>query len=779
MPEMKKVKTPEFNKDIYKKDFQWQEGEYTVTRSVIWSPPGCHNGCGILYYTKDGKIVKVEGDPNFATTNGRLCARCINLLEAFDHPDRVKWPLKRVGERGENKWERISWDEALDIIEEKVRFIQKEYGPESIVGLIGTGRNVCWQVPYMTYAAFGSPNFTLGFLSGDACKLPRNAITATVMGGLPVIDVAQFTPKRYDDPEWKLPEVIVIWGNNPVVSNADGFMGHWIVDCMRRGTKLIVVDPDLTWIASRAEIWLQIRPGTDAALALGMLNVIINEDLYDHDFVENWCYGFEELKERVQEYPVEKVSEITWIPKDLIIEAARYFAKAKPASIQWGLALDQQTNGVHAAHAINSLYCITGNIDVPGGMIMAKKAYKGNASYSLGYYQWIDLEMQKKRLGNETYPILKYGYSASAHSDTVLEAIESGKPYPIKMLWMESTNPVANMGQEAPRVYNALKKVDFNVVADPFMTPTAVACADLVLPVAMSSERNGLRSWWMPLANISKIRSYYEAKSDEEICMLVTKRLHPEAFPWNSDREFLAWMLKTDGGVGFETFEDLEKEVNHWEPNPYKKYEKGLLRPDGEPGFNTVTGKIELFSTLFAAWGLDPLPYFEEPPESPYSTPELYKEYPLILGTGHRSFEFFHSEHRQLKTMRELHPNPLVNMHPETAKKYGINEGDWVWIENQRGKCKQIAKFNPTLDPRYIYAEHGWWFPEKPGAEPSLYGVFDTNSNNLTTQCVNGPTGYGAPVKCLLCKIYKVTPENDQVTPTEIVCSKGGFGYVK
>jgi anaerobic selenocysteine-containing dehydrogenase len=428
MPEGKWM--PDVNKEVYKEDFSWQEGEYTVTRSAIWSAPGCHEGCGVLYYTKDNKVVKVEGDPNFALTQGRLCMRCLDVMEAFDHPDRLKWPLKRVGERGENKWERISWDEAYDIIVEKVRAIQQEYGPQSIVGLIGTGRNACWQVPYLTYAGFGSPNFTLGFLSGDACKLPRNAITANVNGGLPVVDCAQFFKDRYDNPEYVKPEVIIIWGCDPIVSSADGFIGHWITDLMKMGTKIIMIDPALRWTASRAEMWLRIRPGTDAALALGMLNVIINEDLYDHDFVEKWTHGFDELVERVQQYPTDKVAEITWIPENQIIEAARMFAKAKPAAIQWGLAIDQQVNGVHAAHAINALWAITGNLDVPGGMVFARKAYDANTTYSLGYYDWIPEELRAIRLGNEKYPLMKYGYSASAHSDAVLEAIESGKPYP-------------------------------------------------------------------------------------------------------------------------------------------------------------------------------------------------------------------------------------------------------------------------------------------------------------------------------------------------------------
>ncbi|HBQ87598.1 MAG TPA: dehydrogenase, partial [Syntrophomonas sp.] len=301
------------------KAWQWQEGEYTVTRSTHWSGPGCHDGCGLLYYTKDDKLVRVEGDLDNPYNMGRLCMRCLNQTEAYNNSTRLKWPLKRVGERGENKWQRISWDEAYDIIVDKVKSIQKEFGGESIIGLEGTGRNIIWQVPYLTYAGFNSPNYVLGFLSGDSCYLPRAAQQAVMNSDFFVLDAAQFFEDRYDNPEYQYPKCIMVWGNNPLISNGYGFFGHWIVDAMRMGAKLVVVDPRLTWLAARADYWLQIRPGTDCALAMAMLNVIINEDLYDHDFVENWCSGFEELEERVQEYPPDKVAEITWIPKDLIV----------------------------------------------------------------------------------------------------------------------------------------------------------------------------------------------------------------------------------------------------------------------------------------------------------------------------------------------------------------------------------------------------------------------------------------------------------------------------
>jgi Anaerobic dehydrogenases, typically selenocysteine-containing len=773
------------NQNVYHKEWRWQEGDLTVTRSTQWTGPGCHDGCSVLFYTKDDKLVKIEGDPNSPYNNGRLCMRCLNMVEAVNHPDRLKYPMKRAGERGENKWERISWDEAYDIIEQNVREIWKDYGAESIVCMQGTGRNIIWHTPYLCYSAFHSPNFTLGFLSGDACYLPRSATCMTCMGDFFVADCSQNLEQRYEDPEYKVPECILIWGNNPVVSNGDGFLGHWIVDCMKLGTNLIVVDPRLTWLASRADYWMQLRPGTDAALVLAMLNVIISEGLYDKDFVEKWCYGFEELSERVQEYPVDKVAEISWVPAQIIKDAARFFAQAKPASVQWGLAVDTQVSGIPTAHALASLSAICGNMDVPGGNMIVKLAGNVADGYACGTWN-IDPEMKKKMLGADLPGMHSGHIAATAHGDTVLKAIESGKPYPVRMLFLQTTNPIANMAAEAPRVYAAMKKIPFIVNIDLFMTPTSVACADLVLPAGMSCERNSVRCWWWPMKAITKVSSYEEAKSDEQIILDIGKRLAPENFPWETDVEMMTWWIQNGKmwpddawpqKVEFD-FEELTHKVIYWQRMEYLKYEKGYLRGDKQPGFNTPTGKFELYSTLMDAWGMDPMPYHEEPPESPITTPELMKEYPLILTSGARSWEFFHSEHRQFPTMREFHPEPLVEIHPDTAASLGINAGDWVWIENMRGRCKQKVRLEDTIDPRVVHAEHGWWFPEKQGAEPSLYGVFDCNINNLTQQGVNGPSGYGSPYKNQICKIYKVDG-TEKVTPTEVVTKMGGFGYVK
>ena len=776
-----------YNFDKYPFKARYQEGDLDATRTVMWSGPGCHQSCGIIFYTdKDGRLVKTEGDPNNPYTAGRLCMRCLELPQMVNNPRRLTHPVKRVGERGEGKWERISWDEAYDMIIENVHRIQRDYGPESIVSMIGTGRNVSQAIAHNQYANFGGADLTLCFLSGDSCMLPRTALCYVIMGNQWVSDFFQFRARRYEaDPEYEIPEVAIVWGTNPMINNSDAFQGHWIIEAMKRGTKVITIDPQLTWIAGRSEKWLRVRPGTDAALALGFMNVIINEDLYDHEFVENWTYGFEALAERVQEYPPSKVAEITWIPEEEIVAAARMYAAAKPATIHWGLAVDMSKNGVITAHAIACLVGITGNIDVPGGNVLIDQAASLEFGYNSGIWELEGTNMVENRLGVKRYPLKQYGFTASSQADSILQAVETEQPHPVKMLWIESANPIANMGQDAPRLYRALKTIDFVVVEDLFITPTAVAFADLVIPCAMSPERDCLRVWFDPLRTLTKACSQYgECKSDETIMIELGHKIHPEAWPEHvvDDRSYMNWRLERDGVVDEDgspmTMETVEEKYHGmwYHHYNYRKYEKGMLRPDGQVGFMTPTGRYELYCTLFASFGDDPLPYYQEPPTSPVSTPELAEKYPLILTTGKRSYEFFHSEWRQPETIsRQIHPDPMFDIHPDTAAEYGIAEGEWVWIENQMGKMRQRARLNPSLDPRVVSTEHGWWFPEQEPAEPSLFGVFDCNPNNLIPQCENGTNGYGAPIKCGMCTVYKCTPENSKPEdqPSYQVCTTG------
>ena len=733
--------------------WRWEEDGMTVTRTTPWTGPGCHNGCGILVYSKGNRVIKVEGDPETPFNQGRLCVRCLALPDVVHHPDRLTHPLKRVGKRGEGLWEKITWDEAYDTIVKNVRNVQRQYGPEAIAVLHGTGRNVWHLGAKLCYSAFGSPNLGSGFLSGFACYGPKIMVSIFTTGFLPTPDCGQMFPDRYENPNWRRPECLMVWGNNPVVAHSDSVRGDWFVELMKRGAKLIVIDPRLTWIASKADIWLQLRPGTDAALALGMLHVIIEEGLYDREFVAEWTYGFERLKDRVMQYPPESVAEICWVPKEKIIAAARLYAESRPAAIQWGVSVEQHKVGVSTLLAIQDLWAITGNLDVPGGNIISRPAEFSQIPKFTWGREELASEIKKKTIGQEQYPTVPI-----AHPDVMAETMMSAQPYALKMAWIQGTNPITCMAMEPRKIYQAFQNLEFVVVVDLFMTPSAMAFADIVLPAASALERNSIRAdnygraWWGPFRAVNKIVQVAECKSDEEILLDLGKRLNPEAFPWANVEEMLDYHLRDTGltfsklrGMGTAPYYSFE----------YRKYEKGLLRRDGKPGFETTTGKLNLLIPQFERMGLDPLPYYEEPPQSPVSTPELARKYPFILTTGARSWAFFHSEHRQIPELREIHPDPMVEIHPDTARERGIRDGDWVWIENNYGRCRQRARLTDTIHPRVVNANHGWWFPERPGPEPSLFGVWESNINQLLPLGECGPSGWCAPYKSNICRVYR------------------------
>ena len=704
---------------------------------------------------KDGKLVKVEGDPEHPITQGRLCIRCLALPEYVHHPDRIIYPMKRAPEdRGKDNWTRITWDEAWDIIVPKIKDLKEKHGAQSIVVFGGTGRQACLYYYPLGFASIGTPNVCYP-LSGWSCYGPRCSITDYILGaGYPEIDFAGTYPDRYDNPAFQLPKYVMEWGKNPLMSNPDGFFGHALIDLMQRGTKIISIDPRITWLGTRSEYVCQLRPGTDTALALGFLNVIINEEIYDKDFVENWCYGFDELKERVQEYPPEKVAEITWVSKEKIIEVARFIATNKPGSIQWGLAVDENPNGVQLGHAILSLAAITGNLDVPGGITL------GPPAALLGKWRMetrrnLSEELWDKRIGAKEWPALSTAM-ATTHPDETLDTLETGKPYKLRMGWFNSSNFITPTCSVQPdRWYQALKSLEFNVVQDCFMTPTAMAFADVFLPLPTFAEADGVVVTHFGrnavfLGAINEAFRVGETRSDIEVCIELGKKLHPDMWPFKDIPDFFTQQLKPELGIDFN---DLREQGVYQPKYEYRKHEKGKLRGDGEPGFNTVTGMVELTSTLFEAWGEDPLPYYKEPPYSPISTPELFKEYPLILTTGARKFTSFHSEHRQIPSLREIDPDPIVEINPETAKKMGIKEGDWVQMENMFGKAKSRAHLTPCIHPQVVHATHGWWFPEQTGEEPNLFGVWEANVNTLVPHKHIGRLGFGAPLKQMICKV--------------------------
>lgn len=760
--------------------WKWEEDGMTVIRGTARSAPGCHNVCGILSYVKDGKLVKVEGDPEDPYNQGRLCSRCLCIPDYVYHEDRLLYPMKRKREdRGKDKFERITWDEAYDIIVENFKKVADEYGADKIACCQGTGRDI-HQITRIN-ASCGSPNEGVPYFAGNSCYLPRIASMACMLGDPCVMDCSQFLPERYDDPRYVVPEYCIIWGHQPFYANADGFYGHWITDLMKRGMKVAVVDPKLTWIAAKAgEDWLRVRPGGDGALAMAMLKVICDEKLYDQDFCDKWVYGLEAVCERVAGMDLDELCERAWVDKEDVQRVARRYAAAKPAAIQWGVALDQQTGGQQAAHAVTALWCITGNLDVPGGNVIGQACWgieQPNWTGTWGYDELLTPEESAKRIGVERYPMFAVGFK-NLSSNATIEAWQRGE-VPIHAAYFATNNFLATMGAQAEQQLEWYKQIDFCVFQDLFMTPTMMALADVVLPAATYEERNGfggLNPYRISCIN-KAIEPVGETKADNTIFLELGKRLtdalRPQnadiAWPWDSVEEMWDYALE-DGGFTWEELRDATWKYPEFE---YRKYEKGLLHPDGQPGFSTETGRAEIYSMVFhhTSWsGLDPLPSYVEPVESPYSNPDALAELPYIVTSGARVPHFFHSEQRQVKKLRALHPDPLCYIHPETAAKHGIEEGDWMWLENQHGKCKYKAKFDENYDPRVMQCDHGWWFPErKDQAEENvedekagLFGVFESQINNLVPFDA-GVSGFGSNYKSMMCRIYK-----DGETPTPL-----------
>ncbi|WP_417295823.1 molybdopterin-dependent oxidoreductase [Ellagibacter isourolithinifaciens] len=748
--------------------FEWktERDDETIIRTHAWSPPGCHPvGCGLQLHVKDGKIVKVEGEPSHPITRGALCPRCLALKEFIYHPDRVIYPQKRAREdRGLDKWERITWDEAYDIIETNAKRIIAEYGEEAIMVFGGTGRQANTYYPLMAFMVFGSPNACYA-QSGWSCYGPRATITAHLMGGgYPEIDNACRYADRYDHPGWEAPKYILMWGKEPLKSNPDGFWGHSVIDLMRRGTKLICVDPRIHWLASRAEQVVQLRPGTDTALALAMLNHIVENDLYDHDFVDRWCYGFDEFAERVRQYPPSWAASICGVSEEQIIDVATKFATEKHSALGWGLAVDQNPNGVQLAQSLLSLLAITGNLDEPGGCTLGTPI-AGDDDPARDMANWgfeagvLKPEVWEKRLGAKEYP----GFSTimnQCHPDFTLNAMQTGE-YKCRMAYFHSSNVVSGaIAAQPDKWYEALKDVDFAVAQETFMNPTAMALADVFLPLTTFAEHNGHVQPHYGLnaafeAAINKAITVGECKCDIEIMIDLGKRMHPDF--WNQFESVEDYLEKRVIPKGM-TFDDFRNAGVIQPEEVYRKYEKGMLRPDGQVGFLTRTGRFELYSTAFPLFGEDPLPYYMEPPFSPYNEeldPTIKEEYPLILTTGARTYVSFHSEHRQIESLRDMVPDPLLDIHPTDAAKLGIKDGDWVMIENQFGKCRQRANVTPTILPGVVHAMHAWWYPEKDPNAPSLFGAYESNVNTLLPNGYIGKIGFGDTFKANLCKVTK------------------------
>lgn len=701
-----------------------------ASKTVHTTCLGCISSCGAIYQVENNRIVKVEGDPNHPLTRGFMCPKGLVVEDVRSHRERLRYPLKRIGKRGEGKWKQISWDEAIDETAAKLGEVRDKYGAEAVVGNVGAIGVLAGIDPDIGrfLAEFGTPN---RLVSLYICNLPAH------LGGIYTCGFSLVFGADYSNSK-----CIVLWGFG-AESAMTGAACVDILEARRKGAKLIVIDPRPTPLARESDIWLRVRPGTDCALALGMLNVVINEGLYDSEFVEKWTFGFDRLQQHVQQYTPEKVAEITWIPAEKIKDAARMYAQNRPAAIgQGGGGLCHGINAFQHNRAISLLPALTGNIDVPGGHIGFAPLLKDRAVMACQYHRVfgkLSEEQIEKTLGYD-FNILKHDRYMMAHPAGVWPAITEGKPYPVKAMLALGSNLLSST-EDTLKVREVLMDLDFFAISDLFMTPTC-ELADIVFPVVHFTERDEIVDAYTRnyiFCHHKIVDPPEECREDKEILIELAKKLGMEGY-FKSVEESLNYRLQR---VRM-TLEEFKEKGKVEAPIEYRKHEKF-------GGFRTGTGKIELYSETLEKIGSDPMPIHKEPPESPVSTPELARDFPLVLAAGYKVLPYFQATLRNVAALRELVPEPYIDIHPDTAKELGIEDQDWVQIETRRGSIKHKARYNDGLDPRVVVTPHGWWYGYKDGWK-------EVNVNILTESDHYDPDVGSAPLRGLLCRVKKAAP---------------------
>jgi anaerobic selenocysteine-containing dehydrogenase len=720
----------------------------------VVSDVDAHSQCRMRVRIKGGKVDEVRGDPTDPEAKGELTLRDRHIREFLYAPDRLMYPLKRTGKRGEGKWQRISWDEALTIVSDRLHGIKQKFGAEAIDFHHGHYDSGDIKGTYLPRLAnlIGTPNITN---PSHSCHLPRVFLEYNIdLGGV-------------FQPDLPHTNCLILWGGNPRVTNKPQEIA--IKEARARGMKLIVVDPRRISYAAEADIHAQLRPGTDGALALGLLHVIIKENLYDREFVEKWTRGFDKLLKLVEEYPPEKVEEITWVPAHNVRGIARMYGSVKPACISPRNALDQQTNNSCAIRAINTLIAITGNLDIKGGNIFTIPVSMGFKDLKL--FDILPPEQAAKKIGADRVLWSKLSNTwPSAHTPSLWDAILEENPYPVKAMVVFAANP-ALICANSNVVQDALKKLDFLVVADLFMTPTA-ELADVVLPASTFFEQTRFVTYdvhadhgWNSTSRLALSPKVIEPLGEswpiwKIICELGRKMGYGKYFPWQTREQAIDEELQPLGI----TCDDLKKHPEDLiitvppflytqkrgflgeimrgimklvafrnYPDMYKKYEM--------KGFMTPSKKVEIYSERLEKYGYDPLPVYHEPAESPISQPELAREYPFILIAGTKLEPYTHSMMRNIPVLRQHVPENLVEINPEAAVGLGIHDGDLVKVSSPRGHIRCKARVTDIIDRRVVHL---------------YFGFKESNCNILTDNKAFDPITGSVGMKSLLCKVEKI-----------------------
>ena len=678
-------------------------------REVLTDCTLCYHSCGTKVTVEDGKAVKVEGLESHPVNKGKLCPKGEAMLDNIYHPNRLKYPMKRIN----GNWERITWDQALTEIAGKLNQLKTDFCP-AVFGLfsgsIGVENLEMAGLSQRFRAAFGSPNF---FSVESVCYRMR-------------IRTRQITFGKYPTEELDS-NLYILWGHNP--DESDFPLRLALEENLKKGSKLVVIDPKRIPLADRADMYLRIRPGTDGAMALAMINVIINENLYDASFIDKWTYGFDKLIPHVQKYTPEWAEKITWVPAEDIRKLSRLFATTKGASIYQGTCTqDQSANGTQSSRAFSILQVITGNINVPGGWVISPRLKFGN----------VGLGAETEPLGADQYPIFYEVFGRKSPYGVVTMVPES-IPEKLKAFLVVGGNPMLSM-PDSNVFKEAFKRLDLLVVHDLFMTETA-ELAHYVLPACSHLEKWGVAYTYnvchcVPYLMLRKkcIEPVHESWSEWKFFTELAKKLGMgEYFPWKSEEELVAFELEPSG-LTFDTLLNDKPEGAYYQEKTYETK---------EGSFTTPTRKIEISSEALEKVGHDPLPTYLEPEKSPQGSrwEELRERYPLILSTGNRNYYYTHSQHRKVKSLKEKNPEPRAELGPKTAERYGIKNDASIFVETDRGQVKMRATVNDRVAENVVLIPHGW-----PG---------EANANLLTdAQCREPIMGY-PQMKSLLCSVRK------------------------
>ncbi|MBS1262169.1 MAG: Acetylene hydratase [Calditrichaeota bacterium] len=699
----------------------------------------CPAACWVEVGMDGGRIADIRADSGHPL--GVICRRGEHAPEIVYSEHRLRHPLKRSGRKGAHEFERCSWDEAYELIVDNLERIKRESGPEAVSIYTGRGAfelSLCdmYQPAGVNVSSasnvlfpFGSPN-TMGV--GALCYVSFAMIAPNVTFG-----------RYYTDLFWDIENAafIAVWGANPATDSPPVEM-HRLEAAAARGAEIVTIDPRRTETAERTGArWIPIRPGSDGALALGIIHLLIEEDRYDEQFAEDWCHGFDELARYVQHFRPDVVAGITGVPAETIEWLAQRISSANGACPVMYTGLEYSDGGVQAIRAVFSAFALAGQLDVAGGIGLAMPGSHFPINRACNQPN-PDLD---RAVARDTFPIYSE-YRGESHASGLVNAVLDGDPYPIRALIVHGASLLTSWPQTS--VWReTLAKLDFLVTIDRQLTADA-AYADIVLPATTMFEIDSYVSYG-PLFRLREkvIEPVGEARNDYLIMAELARRLgYGELFP-QSEEEMISSAL---AGSGF-SLADVRAAGGQVKLDTpmmeYRKWNKGLLRSDGADGFETPTGKFELWSTVLEEYGYAPLPEYVEPSEGPHSRQDLAGDYPLVFNSGARTQTFFRSQHHGIAGLASDHPEPVVEINERDAEARGIGHGDLVELRTPRGAVPFRAVVSDKIVPGAVEANMGGGSP----VGPESWREWNVNELTDWTNC--DPIS-GFPVyKALLCDV--------------------------